>query len=777
MHSKFMTKAGAAVMAAAMAFNGMAVGSASVVTAADEPTRYEFEDATLTGTIIAKDMDGASNGQVAYMTDSGSISLDIEVPTAGMYSLTFYAAGEGGSKTQALTINGVSPGELGIPESKTPVPINLMTSLSAGKNTIVITKSWGWSWFDYMTVESASDMKITASQTTPCNQYATAEAKSLMNYLSEVYGNNILSGQQEIYNYGHGGNFEQEFEYLNDLTGHYPAIRGFDFLNCANILYGSEDGTVDRMIDWAKNKNGIVTASWHITVPKSMAGYKVGDHVSYENATYKPHLTDFVPSNILVEGTVEREFYLKSLENIAGQLQKLQDEGVPVLFRPLHEAEGGGGETGGWFWWAKDGSAVYKEIWNLTYDTLTYDYGLNNLIWEWNSYNFATSADWYPGDDRVDIIGYDKYSCTDWSTGSAVYVHNDSAMASTFYGIKDRYDSKKMIAMMENDSFSTVDNLVNDKAAWLYFCTWYDGEGGSEEFLSDPLFNTKEDTITMYQSDYCITLDELPDDLYTRFAGQVDPAQTTTRPTTTKASTTTTVSTEADPTKSYGKVIYNSAKNYYEITLPEASADFYIDIDPAKGVEYANGGLGVGVEVDGEYYWANIQWEYKGGSTSIPVNVVDDLYNVSLGTDVVEDEAIIEAVKKELGKSKTYQGQVWYVQIDGEAASNTDVKIKSAYIKTAGSDDTTTETVPTTSVQNPGATLYGDANCDGKVEIADATLILQFLTNKDEYQLTDEGMANADCANKGDGVTALDALAIQKIDAGIYKLSDLPVKE
>ncbi len=65
--------------------------------------------------------------------------------------------------------------------------------------------------------------------------------------------------------------------------------------------------------------------------------------------------------------------------------------------------------------------------------------------------------------------------------------------------------------------------------------------------------------------------------------------------------------------------------------------------------------------------------------------------------------------------------------------------------------------------------VYGDANCDGKVEIADATLILQYLTNKDEFQLTDQGMLNADCSSVGDGVTASDALAIQKLDAGVIK--------
>ncbi len=91
---------------------------------------------------------------------------------------------------------------------------------------------------------------------------------------------------------------------------------------------------------------------------------------------------------------------------------------------------------------------------------------------------------------------------------------------------------------------------------------------------------------------------------------------------------------------------------------------------------------------------------------------------------------------------------------------------------------TVTPAETTTSTQTTATTaeeiVYGDANCDGKVEIADATLILQFLTNKDEYQLTAHGMINADCSNVGDGVTAVDALAIQKLDAGVLK--SLPEK-
>ena len=66
-----------------------------------------------------------------------------------------------------------------------------------------------------------------------------------------------------------------------------------------------------------------------------------------------------------------------------------------------------------------------------------------------------------------------------------------------------------------------------------------------------------------------------------------------------------------------------------------------------------------------------------------------------------------------------------------------------------------------TNIKNalPEPTLSGDANEDGDVNMADAVLIMQTLSNPDEYKLTPQGIANADI--DGDGVTAMDALTIQ----------------
>ncbi|MDE6427309.1 MAG: glycoside hydrolase family 9 protein [Ruminococcus sp.] len=75
-------------------------------------------------------------------------------------------------------------------------------------------------------------------------------------------------------------------------------------------------------------------------------------------------------------------------------------------------------------------------------------------------------------------------------------------------------------------------------------------------------------------------------------------------------------------------------------------------------------------------------------------------------------------------------------------------------------------TKPSTSGGGNGV-LLGDANEDGKVSIADAVLIMQALSNPTDYQLTEQGAKNADVANIGDGVTTIDALAIQCLDINL----------
>ena len=60
----------------------------------------------------------------------------------------------------------------------------------------------------------------------------------------------------------------------------------------------------------------------------------------------------------------------------------------------------------------------------------------------------------------------------------------------------------------------------------------------------------------------------------------------------------------------------------------------------------------------------------------------------------------------------------------------------------------------------------GDANGDGRVNVADAVAVLQYVANKSKYSLTEQGETNADCDGVK-GITGGDAIYIQKLDAGI----------
>lgn len=481
---------------------------------ADTPLfTIESEDAQLTPdlqvvtSIYGQPKPGFSGAGFVWMQNSGTLTFTVTVPETGMYAISTRYMQElsADGRSQNLIINGVTKGAYMLPYTTTWSDFDFgFHKLNQGSNTIELKAGWGFAYFDTFTVDYA-DLDPLNVQPILSDPEATPETQILMNYLTEVYGNHIISGQQEIYGGGNDGDSELEFEWIHDLTGKYPAIRGFDLMNY-NPLYGWEDGTTDRMIDWVNNREGIATASWHINVPRNFNTYELGDFVDWKEATYKPTETNFNTANAVIPGTKEYQYVMMTIEDLAEQLLILQDNNVPVLFRPYHEAEGNGGLNGegAWFWWASAGADVYKELWDLLYTELTETYGLHNLIWTYNSYVYSTSPAWYPGDDQVDLVGYDKYNTIYNRDDGLSGVPNEDAITSIFYKLVELTGGTKMVAMTENDTIPSVKNLTEEKSGWLYFCPWYG------EHLMSSAFNYPATLKTLYQSDYVITLDELP---------------------------------------------------------------------------------------------------------------------------------------------------------------------------------------------------------------------------------------------------------------------------
>lgn len=441
---------------------------------------YEAEEAMLTGNV--KD---TGKGYVSgFEEDGDGCMFQVEVGADGFYDLDFVSSSNG-QKENYVFVDGESVANLVTAEGDFASSCINRVYLTQGAHEVRVSKYWGWIDLDKLTVQTSEpiDGRIYQIPAKLVNENATEEAKRLMAYLTDVYGKNILSGQ-----YCDQGQFGKEFAVINRSTGKTPAVLGLDFIEYSpsRAANGSESNATDYAINFWNN-GGIVTFCWHWNAPEK---YLTGE---WWNGFYVEG-TDIDLAKIM-NGEDEEGYALlmEDIDAIAKQLQILQEAGVPVLWRPLHEA------AGGWFWWGAGGAEAYKKLYILLYEKLTGEYGLNNLIWIWN----GQAKDWYPGDEYVDIIGEDIYP------GERVY----GSQANKYLQAVHYTPNTKLTVMSENGCLFDPDLAVRDGAMWGFFCTWggeFVAKGTSIYALSEQY--TEEAMLKkVYDSEVVITLDELPD--------------------------------------------------------------------------------------------------------------------------------------------------------------------------------------------------------------------------------------------------------------------------
>ena len=186
---------------------------------------------------------------------------------------------------------------------------------------------------------------------------------------------------------------------------------------------------------------------------------------------------DFTLDDAVTEGTWANRFMKSDLEKITPYLLQLQQAGIPVLWRPLHEA------AGKWFWWGNGSAASYVKLWRTMYDFFKQK-GINNLIWVWTSE--GNDAAWYPGDEYVDIIGSDVYG----KDGVAVSAEQ---MAERFNSLAYRYPTK-MISLTECGTVTDIPAQWKGDAQWSWFMPWYGGTHATDDWWKAAM--NSEDVIT-----------------------------------------------------------------------------------------------------------------------------------------------------------------------------------------------------------------------------------------------------------------------------------------
>ncbi len=331
------------------------------------------------------------------------------------------------------------------------------------------------------TVHSEAD--VYAVSPTLCNPAPSEEAQQLMNWLCEEYGQRMISGQ-----YLEEGQRGNELNAIAKVTdGLYPALVGLDLINYSpsSVALGARGSAVDQALKlWQAGH--IITLCWHWRAPEK---YLNSRNTSWWGGFYTENTSFDLGKALSGEDPEGKALLLRDMDAIARQLTVLRDAGVPILWRPLHEA------SGGWFWWGASGAEAYLDLYRMMYERFTNEFRLNNLIWVWNGQDAA----WYPGDDMVDIIGEDIYAGN--------HVHDVQKKA--FKRCQSYTQANKLIMLSECGCIPSPIACARENVMWSSWCVWcYEYVQVNGQY--NEAFTTAELLKRFYELDNVITLNDVP---------------------------------------------------------------------------------------------------------------------------------------------------------------------------------------------------------------------------------------------------------------------------
>ena len=236
----------------------------------------------------------------------------------------------------------------------------------------------------------------------PIDKNATVETVELYNKLFKLKEKGVMVGHQDALAYGHSWYKEANRSDVKDVSGDYPAVIGWELGHVEiGAEYNLDSVYFSDMKQYIKDtykRGGITTASWH------------GDNIVTGNTSWDC-AQDTVVKTIL-EGGVNHEKYLLWLDRVGDFFLDLKSDNgelIPVVFRMYHE------HTGAWFWWGSEQCTPeeYKQLWIMTVDHLKNKKNIHNLLYAYSPSETNDEMHFlerYPGDDYVDIIGYDCYA-------------------------------------------------------------------------------------------------------------------------------------------------------------------------------------------------------------------------------------------------------------------------------------------------------------------------------------------------------------------------------
>lgn len=412
----------------------------------------QAESGELTGVQTSTERAGfAGSGYVTGFDAEGDrIRLRFSA-RAGIYALRLRYCASAGEKGYEVAVNGIrSTGMLPASAKEFTWTPAGRVELKSGENEIRLEKGWGYYDLDAIELRTAPiPPKALPIKPVPADPRATSTARKLLARLAGAYGKATLTGQ-----YG-----EPECAFVLSRTGKLPAIRGGDFMDYSPSRRerGADPKQETEKLIAAAKQGQILTISWHWNAPSGLLDRMITDAQGKEvdarwyKGFYSNATTFDLAQALAHPESGPYKLLLRDIDAIAKELAKIERAGYPVLWRPLHEAEGK------WFWWGARGAAAYKGLWRLMFDRLTKVHRLHHLLWVHNGVDPA----WYPGDDVVDVVGLDLYPV---DARDNLSVHWDQVL--------NQMNGRKLVALTEVGGAPDVDRMFRFGVRWSYFVSW-----------------------------------------------------------------------------------------------------------------------------------------------------------------------------------------------------------------------------------------------------------------------------------------------------------------
>ena len=235
----------------------------------------------------------------------------------------------------------------------------------------------------------------------PVEGKKTDSTVALIRKLNQIPSHGFMFGHHDDTVYGIGWEGDSDRSDVKSVCGDYPAVISFDLgriekrtgFNLDKISFEK----IRKEIVKHHDRGGIISLSWHVDNPVTM-----GDSWDTSDST--------VVKSVLPGGK-KHDMFICWLDIVADYINSLKTKNgtkIPVIFRPWHE------HTGSWFWWGQKlcTDNDYKELWRMTYDHMN-KRNVNNVVYAYSPgsepENTAEYLQRYPGDDIVDLIGFDTY--------------------------------------------------------------------------------------------------------------------------------------------------------------------------------------------------------------------------------------------------------------------------------------------------------------------------------------------------------------------------------